>query len=279
MKHLSVHFLCLVTVALATFQMVTCMHVESIVDAVDQRDAKCTEERRINVELAVAKVMSFGPHGRPFPDTPENLETYCSEGSKLLYEVESYIRECIPKKIADVTIVIMYSIKGSFVRKYCSPGKKNKKEAVQLMKMAPCINEHLLRDESCIIQFINDTKPLVNIQEDELKIPYTCCNYVKTLQCINGKIDKQTCLQQNRDEIMDIVRGPFAAINDIVCGDYNEFTDRCETIGPAPLPLAPNEKHYDTYLFLLTDVLASTKGFTNGAFRHTKVEQTESVVN
>ena len=92
----------------------------------------------------------------------------------MLSQVESFIKECVKKKIADVTVVIMYSIKGSFVRKYCAPGKKSKKEASQLMQMAPCVNQHLLPDDRCIVQFINETKQLVNIQEDSLKVPHMC---------------------------------------------------------------------------------------------------------
>ena len=92
----------------------------------------------------------------------------------MVSEVETFIKECIKKRIADVAVVIMYSIKASFIRKYCIPGKKSKKEANQLMAMAPCVNQYLLPDDRCIVQYVNQTKQLVNVQDDSLKIPHMC---------------------------------------------------------------------------------------------------------
>lgn len=135
---------------------------------------KCTEERFRKVELMVARIMSFGPYGRPFPTTPEQLDTYCSNGRDMVHQVETFIRECIKKQIADVTVVIMYSIKSSFYKRFCGPGKKIKEEAKVLMAMAPCVNEHLLPDDRCIMQFVNETKPLVNLADDSLKVPHSC---------------------------------------------------------------------------------------------------------
>ena len=97
------------------------------------------------------------------------------EGDKLIAEIESFIKQCIKKNIADIAMVIMYSVKSTFVRKYCAgSGKKRKKQGEQLMKMAPCMNEKFLQKDPCIGQFIEETKQLVHLADDSLKIPHSC---------------------------------------------------------------------------------------------------------
>lgn len=86
----------------------------------------------------------------------------------MVHQVETFIRECIKKQIADVTVVIMYSIKRSFYKRFCGSGKKIQEEEKVLMVMAPCVNEHLLPDDGCIMQFVNDTKPFVYLADDSL---------------------------------------------------------------------------------------------------------------
>ena len=76
---------------------------------------------------------------------------------------------------------------------------------------------------------------------------------------------------------MDIIRGLFVAINDILCNDYTEYTDRCDTLGPAPAPSTPNPRHYTTFMWVLTDVLASTKRLRPSTFRNGKVPDEEFI--
>ena len=66
------------------FQFVVCLFIlinlASSMDVeprIGTNDTRCSEETRINVELVVAKIMTFGPNGRLFPDSPEILEKYC----------------------------------------------------------------------------------------------------------------------------------------------------------------------------------------------------------
>ena len=83
------------------------------------------------------------------------------------------------------------------------------------------------------------------------------------IECFNQVIDSQLCLRQNRERIMDIIKGLFAGVTDIMCGDYNESTDRCKSLGSPPTPSVSNNQNYVTFMFLLTDVLASTKSFAS----------------
>lgn len=180
--------------------------------------------------------------------------------------VELFIRECVPKKVADMTVMILYTIKGNLLRRYCS-GEKSAKEAAKLIGMAPCINAYLQPDDRCSMRFVNQTKQLVNVKDDWVKMPHICCNYVESMRCLDRQLNEHECLRRHHDYLMDLSRSFITSISDIMCGDYNEDTDRCDKLGPPPTPKTFNSKQYKTFIWVMTDILASMKTLTLAKFR------------
>jgi len=60
------------------------------------------------------------------------------------------------------------------------------------------------------------------------------------------------------------MRGFFTSTIDIMCGDYNEFTDKCQQLGPPPIVANSNANEtysYASYMFVLVDLLESMETF------------------
>ncbi|KAI2804393.1 hypothetical protein BLOT_003375 [Blomia tropicalis] len=225
-----------------------------------ENNPKCTQKRLEQTEMAVAKMIGFGKHGRKFPDTYEKISLYCKETTRLVAQTESFTKECIRKDVADLLSVILYSVKSHLIRQYCGKSRTNKR-VTSMVRTSPCVNEHLLPNDHCVRQFINSTIPLITLEKDNMKIPYTCCNYVKTMGCFEKMIESQTCLKQHRERIIEIIKGLFNGVTDIMCGEYNEGTDKCEKLPPIPRTNKVAKRNYQTFMFLLADVLSSSKGF------------------
>ena len=47
----------------------------------------------------------------------------------------------------------------------------------------------------------------------------TNSNYVKTIECFDTLIETQPCLQNDRERIMEIIKGLFSGVTDIMCGN------------------------------------------------------------
>ena len=162
------------------------------VSNLNTNNPRCTEKRLQQTELAVAKMIGFGTHGRAYPDSLKKVNIFCKqvlqndislqvliclficrETARLVRQVENFIKECFRKEISDMTSVVLYSVKSHMIRQYC--GKtKNRKRVTNLVKVSPCLNKYFLPNDLCISQFINQTKSLINIKNDKLKIPHTC---------------------------------------------------------------------------------------------------------
>lgn len=238
----------------------------STLNLLNSLNPKCTPERMAAIELAVARMVGFGPHGRQYPETLAKVAPFCKETTRLVRQVETFIKQCLRRKdIADLTAVILYSVKSSLVRQYCGRARSRKRVA-NLIKVSPCLNRHFLPQDRCITGFINATAALVALPDDGRKIPHTCCNYVRTLGCFEAQIEAQPCLLADRERILTIIKGLFNGVTDLMCGEYTEATDRCRQLGPPPsAPLGPknNSRHYASFIFLLTDLLASTASFSS----------------
>lgn len=51
---------------------------------------------------------------------------------------------------------------------------RTNKRVTSMVRTSPCVNEHLLPNDHCVRQFINSTIPLITLEKDNMKIPYTC---------------------------------------------------------------------------------------------------------
>lgn len=92
------------------------------------------------------------------------------ETSKLVREIERFFRTCYAKDVLDLANIVVYSVKNG-IKQFC---RKRTKKLKKLLTVTPCINKHIQRRDRCIAGFINETKQLINIEQDNLKIRYAC---------------------------------------------------------------------------------------------------------
>lgn len=79
------------------------------------------------------------------------------------------------------------------------------------------------------------------------------------LDCLSGFMETKECLRRTRGIQMDFIRSLFQSLIDVMCGDYNEDTDRCSLLGEVPSlsPLPANRRVYLTQMFPIIDILNS----------------------
>lgn len=78
--------------------------------------------------------------------------------------------------------------------------------------------------------------------------------------CISDFLDTHPCMERNKGLIMDFVRGFVQALVDVMCGEYNDQSDRCDSIPPLPpVQLPPNRPQYLSMMFPLIDMFQSIK--------------------
>lgn len=87
------------------------------------------------------------------------------------------------------------------------------------------------------------------------------------MECVEEIFDTQECLRRNKLVMMDWVRsltGPFV---DMMCGEYNEYTDSCAKLPPMPKlpPGVHSNKTYHSVMFPLIDFVLTTKTEQRGS--------------
>ena len=79
---------------------------------------------------------------------------------------------CIKKELINLIMVYLYSIRNTYNRRIC--GRTTKKSILPLINDASCITDNYYKNDQCILEFMNQTAPLVYLEDDTLKIPHTC---------------------------------------------------------------------------------------------------------
>lgn len=236
---------------------------------------QCNKKTMKRIEMNVAKMIAVGKQGRPFPENEQELGSFCRyvvmhklinklmidsilqktrETTRLNNEIEAFFKNCYQREVRDNANLLIYSIKSS-LRRYC--GKKRTKAITDLLQVAPCVNREVRTQIPCMEQFINDTKPLIYIDDHRNKIPYTCCNYVHAVHCVESYLDKVPCIGNRQPIILDFVRGLTQGLINVLCGEYNETTDQCDILGRPPKPKKMGRTKYSTFVFVLVDLLES----------------------
>ena len=88
--------------------------------------------------------------------------------------METFLKQCYRQNLQNFVKIFLYTAKRN-VQKHC--GKRVGKAIRTLLKVAPCVNRELRGNpntEQCSNQFLNQTKQLINIKEDRVKITHVC---------------------------------------------------------------------------------------------------------
>ena len=90
-------------------------------------------------------------------------------------------------------------------------------------------------------------------------------NYVRGMKCAEDEIEenrkRDACTGDNKELILDSVRGITGNFVNFACGEFDEVSNRCDDLGPQPDSIRPNTKHYYTPVFILVDLMESMKSF------------------
>lgn len=62
--------------------------------------------------------------------------------------------------------------------------------------------------------------------------------------------------------MMDFIRGIFGSVVDVMCGEYNEYTNKCKELSPAPQFKLENRRTYESFIFVLLDLFDTLNTFS-----------------
>ena len=97
--------------------------------------------------------------------------TFCRETNILVNRIESFFKMCYKKEIRDMANVLVYSLKSN-VRQFC---RKKTKKLTKLLQNTECVNKNFIKDDSCLVNFANNTKQLIPLKiDDQKKIRHSC---------------------------------------------------------------------------------------------------------
>jgi len=197
-----------------------------------------------------------------FPVNYKEVQAYCRDITRIVNLSEAFFKECYAKSVQDYANILIYTTKRN-LRKYC--GKKGSRVVREMLKLAPCANKHVKGNPEtakCYVRYFNQTSQLINIKNDMIKIPHACCYFVEAIKCAEDFMNSIDCLRPHVPMLMDYFRTGTSSISDIMCGEYNDQTDACAKLGPAPAPAKRNTKKYLTPTSLLIDLMESIKDYT-----------------
>ena len=131
---------------------------------------ECTTQYQQRTDKAVAKLLGFGPFGRKFPESYQQLSAFCRETSELVEQVYAYFAKCYKREIRDSANVLLYSIRSN-IRTFC---RKRTKKLAKLMEATACLNTGIHND-TCIRKYTDGTKQVIPLKlDDQLKIRHAC---------------------------------------------------------------------------------------------------------
>lgn len=133
----------------------------------------CSEAGYINIDKKILKLTGLGPNGRKFPTNQKELKKFCLETHKLVNEVETFINNCFQDNIKSLTKVFFFTIK-SIERKFCR--RKMTKKLSALLSAAPCANEYLRPNMTCLDNYTKTLDKIVHLPSmyNSKKLNYAC---------------------------------------------------------------------------------------------------------
>lgn len=81
------------------------------------------------------------------------------------------------------------------------------------------------------------------------------------MKCIENFLDKFPCARKDREIILDFIRGLSGNMIDVMCGDYNETTNKCSELKVPHIPSVKVKRDYKTFIFVLIDLVESMEDF------------------
>lgn len=110
-------------------------------------------------------------------------------------------------------------------------------------------------------RFVDQAATFQYLSNDKLKVPYTCCAYAQAMECVETGLEKIPCARAQLPIVLDFIKGFFGNMANTACGSYTESTTKCEELGEPPKVTVKKAKKYNTFMFVLIDLMESMEGF------------------
>ncbi|KAH7639123.1 hypothetical protein HUG17_3156 [Dermatophagoides farinae] len=171
--------------------------------------------------------MTIGKMGRKFPANIDEVRSYCRETTEMTRYVEKVTNECFSIENGNIAKLFIFGLK-RMTRQMCS---KRKNRRLTLMLANAACHNRIVSNDKCLAIVTNQTKNLIPLNIGKDKINFMCCYYVEMLRCEERFYSQLPCSQQEgRNAWIDLIRSMNEDSLNFACGDYNEQTDRCDTI-------------------------------------------------
>lgn len=180
----------------------------------------CNQTEMIKIDKMVARLLPFGPNGRPMPEKEAHLKRFCPESRNLTHAAESFFKRCFSGDVLQTSKLALYPAKKS-AQQFCSKSgnAKKSKRLEKIMKVSPCINKHFKKNNTCLKLFLGDLKTITQkVEDSKQKIPQMCCSSVKALHCIERELEKKQCSRENKELIIDFMAASSGDFFNIACG-------------------------------------------------------------
>ena len=219
---------------------------------------KCTTEEKNEIDAVVARIMTYGREDRKFPLSATELKKYCKEQNRLLARLEDYKEQCLKAQSKQIVSVIVYSIKAS-ITKYCkNPNAKHSKE---LIISAQCANSASHEYLNCNNNYIDLLMAVEDSKDSKLQLAQMCCGYVEVFKCIREGAARhpKVCSEEKVEINSNYIRGYFDNAINVICGEYNEQSDKCDKFTLVRKGKGGSKKHERpvSYFSPLVKVLAN----------------------
>ena len=196
---------------------------------------------------------------------------YFSETKALVKNVESYIKKCTKSLSKQLFSVYIFTIK-SQLNQLC---KKDSKRRQEMLESSKCVNSAKQAFAQCVDRTI-DHLQRIKLVDDNKKIPHLCwsvamnnlifqgnylwvCSseYHDNKACnAEGARKSGQCTEENLEAIDRFVDSVAGNSLNLLCGDFQEVTDKCKNIGKLPQNVK-NPKKYKSFFIPAIEVISS----------------------
>lgn len=187
---------------------------------------KCDEEDKKKIDDLVAKIMTVGRTDTKFPEDKEGLKVFCKSETESAAKLEDYKDKCLKDQPKQIVSVIIYSMKG-LINAYCK--NPNSKKTKELIASAKCANEAGAGYLTCSNSYVDLLMAVYDSKDSQKRLGQMCCGYVEVFKCLDEKAKAQSvCTEKHSETHKQFVRAFFDNAVNIICGDYNEQSDKCD---------------------------------------------------
>nr|XP_027205622.1 uncharacterized protein LOC113799220 [Dermatophagoides pteronyssinus] len=243
--------------SLFVFDLIDCGRKKSTTNSKnkDQNiEDKCLDDVKEKFDINVAKLMSLGRNGRRWPETESEHDSYCAETKRLNQHLDDYKTTCSSGPSKEFASIILFSLR-RVTRQYCRKTHTNQRRHKKLFAMYKCSNQLSNQTGKCLEDYIDTLLSTVKLSTIQQKIPYTCCNYFELLKCTDDVFHSDQKCADSSETFQEFVRTIFDDIINVACGDYLEFSDKCQQLPLLTKPsLLKNKKRPKSILIPLIEI-------------------------